>query len=96
MTKRKNPHIGGRFEDWLQDEGMYEEATTAAIKKVLAWQIQQAMEEQNVTRTEMARRMATSRVQLNRLLDPKNDGVTLATLSRAAAIVGRRLRLELV
>ncbi len=96
MTKRKNPHIGGRFVDWLKDEGMYEEATTAAIKKVVAWQIQQAMQEQNLTRTEMARRMETSRVQLNRLLDPKNDGVTLATLSRAAAIVGRRLRLELV
>ena len=96
MRKRKNPHIGGKVEDWLKDEGMYEEATSAAIKKVVAWQIQQAMEEQNLTRTEMARRMATSRVQLNRLLDPKNDGVTLATLSRAAAIVGRRLRLDLV
>lgn len=96
MTKRKNPHIGGRFEDWLKEEGIYEDTTNAAIKKVVAWQIQQAMEEQNLTRTEMARRMETSRVQLNRLLDPKNDGVTLATLSRAAAIVGRRLRLELV
>lgn len=96
MKKRKNPHIGGKFEDWLKGQGMYEEATSAAIKKVVAWQIQQAMEEQNLTRTEMARRMETSRVQLNRLLDPTNDGVTLATLSRAAAIVGRRLRLELV
>lgn len=96
MTKRKNPHIGSRFEDWLKDEGIYEDTTNTAIKKVVAWQIQQAMQEQNLTRTEMARRMETSRVQLNRLLDPKNDGVTLATLSRAAAIVGRRLRLELV
>ena len=96
MKKRKSPHIGGKFEDWLKEQGMYEEATSAAIKKVVAWQIQQAMEEQNLTRTEMARRMETSRVQLNRLLDPTNDGVTLATLSRAAAIVGRRLRLELV
>ena len=96
MKKRKNSHIGGKFEDWLKEQGLYEEATSAAIKKVVAWQIQQAMEEQNLTRTEMARRMETSRVQLNRLLDPTNDGVTLATLSRAAAIVGRRLRLELV
>lgn len=96
MKKRKNSHIGGKFEDWMKEQGMYEEATSAAIKKVVAWQIQQAMEEQNLTRTEMARRMETSRVQLNRLLDPTNDGVTLATLSRAAAIVGRRLRLELV
>lgn len=62
MKKRKNPHIGGRFEDWLKDEGIYEETTTAAIKKVVAWQIQQAMQEQNLTRTEMARRMETSRV----------------------------------
>ena len=96
MTKRKNPHIGGLFEDWLKDEGIYEDTTNASIKKVVAWQIQQTMQEQNLTRTEMARRMATSRVQLNRLLDPKNDSVTLATLSRAAAVVGRRLRLELV
>lgn len=96
MKKRKNLHIGGRFEDWLKDEGVYEEATTAAIKKVVAWQIQQAMQEQNLTRTEMARRIETSRVQLNRLLDPKSDSVTLATLSRAAAVVGRRLRLDLV
>ncbi len=69
MTKRKNSHIGSRFEDWLKDEGIYEEATSSAIKKVVAWQIQQAMQEQNLTRTEMARRMETSRVQLNRRKD---------------------------
>ena len=96
MKRRKHPHIGSRFEDWLKEEGFYEEATSAAIKKVVAWQIQQAMEAQHLTRTEMARRMATSRVQLNRLLDPANDGVTLSTLQRAAAIVGRKLRIELV
>ena len=96
MKKRKNRHIGGRFDDWLKEEGIYEEATNASIKKVVAWQIQQAMEKQNLTRTEMARRMATSRVQLNRLLDPDNDSVTLGTLSRAATAIGRRLRLELV
>jgi len=96
MKKRKNRHIGGRFDDWLKEEGIYEEATNASIKKIVAWQIQQAMEKQNLTRTEMARRMATSRVQLNRLLDPDNDSVTLGTLSRAATAIGRRLRLELV
>ncbi|MFN0317523.1 MAG: Fis family transcriptional regulator [Burkholderiales bacterium] len=93
---KKNPHVGGLFEDWLKEEGIYEETTNAAIKKVVAWQIEQAMQEQNLTRTEMARRMDTSRMQLNRLLDPNNDSVTLATLSRAAAVIGRKVRLELV
>lgn len=96
MTKRKNPHVGGLFEAWLKEEGIYEPTTNAAIKKVVAWQIEQAMQEQKLTRTEMAKRMATSRVQLNRLLDPDNDSVTLGTLTRAAAVIGRRLRLELV
>ncbi len=96
MTKRKNPHIGGLFEDWLKEEGIYEETTNASIKKVVAWQIEQAMQTQNLTRTEMARRMATSRVQLNRLLDPKNDSVTLGTLQRAAKVLGRKVVLGLV
>jgi antitoxin HicB len=96
MKKRKNPHIGGLFEDWLKEEGIYESATNASIKKVVAWQIEQAMQEQNLTRTEMARRMSTSRVQLNRLLDPKNDSVTLGTLHRAASVLGRKVLLELV
>ena len=80
----------------MKEEGFYEEATSAAIKNVVAWHIQQAMDAQHVTRTEMARRMATSRVQLNRLLDLANDGVTLSILQRVAAIVGRKLRIELV
>jgi antitoxin HicB len=96
MKKRKSPHIGGLFEDWLKEEGIYESATNASIKKVVAWQIQQAMQEQNLTRTEMAKRMATSRVQLNRLLDPKNDSVTLGTLHRAAGVLGRKVLLGLV
>lgn len=96
MKKRKNPHIGGRFEDWLKEQGIYEETTNASIKRVVAWQLERAMKQQNLTRTEMARRMSTSRVQLNRLLDPENDGVTLDTLSRGASAIGRRLRLELV
>ncbi len=96
MKHKKHPHIGGRVKDWLRDEGMYDVATGDAIKKVIAWQIQQAMAEQNLTRTEMARRIATSRAQLNHLLNPTSDNVTLTTLSRAAAVVGRCLRLDLV
>jgi len=79
----------------LKDEGIREEATTHAIKRVLAWQIQQAMSEQGITKSAMAKRMKTSRAQLDRLLDPNNDKVQLDTVQRAAAAVGRTLHLEL-
>jgi len=96
MSKRKNPQIGPLFEDWLKEEGIHESATNASIKRVLAWQLEQAMKEQNLSKAEMARRMDTSRPQLDRLLDPKNEGVTLDTLTKAAAAIGRKVRLELV
>ncbi len=92
--KKKN--IGSEFDSWLRNEGIYEETTTAAIKRVLARQVEAAMKEQGVSKTEMARRMHTSRSQLDRLLDPANKSITLDTLQRAAAAVGRGLRLELV
>jgi antitoxin HicB len=94
--KTKNPHIGGAFHDLLKEEGLYEDVQTTAIKRVLASQLEQAMKSRKLTKLEMARRMRTSRVQLDRLLDPYNDSVTLATLRRAAAVVGREVRLELV
>jgi antitoxin HicB len=90
-----NPHIGSSFEDWLKEEGIYEEATNHAIKRVLAWQIEQAMEADGISKSEMARRMHTSRTQLERLLDPNNDKVQLDTMQRAAVAVGRKLHLEL-
>lgn len=93
--KAKNPHIGSRFDDFLKEDGLYEDVQTTAIKRVLALQLEQAMKDKHLTKLEMARRMRTSRTQLDRLLDPDNDGVTLATLRRAAAIVGREVRLEL-
>ena len=89
-------HIGGLFDDFLKEEGIYEEVQATAIKRVLAWQLEEAMKEHKITKIEMARRMETSRAQLDRLLDPDNESVTLGTLARAAAIVGRKLRLELV
>jgi len=92
----KNKNIGSEFDSWLRDEGIYEETTTAAIKRVLARQVEAAMKEQGFTKTEMARRMDTSRSQLDRLLDPENASVTLDTLQRAAVAVGREVRLELV
>ena len=96
MTKPRHPQIGSLVEDWLKEEGIYEEATTAAIKRVLAWQLEQAMKEGKITKSAMAKRMETSRPQLDRLLDPDNGNVTLDTLAKAAAVVGRKVRLELV
>lgn len=94
--KTNNPYIGETFDAFLKEEGIYEDVQTTAIKRVLASQLEQAMKARKLTKIEMARRMRTSRVQLDRLLDPDNDSVTLATLRRAAAVVGREVRLELV
>ena len=90
-----NQHFGSSFDDWLKEQGMYEEVTTHAIKRVLAWQIEQAMKAQKISKAEMARRMHTSRTQLDRLLDPNNDKVQLDTVQRAATAVGRTLKFEL-
>lgn len=90
-----NPHFGSSFDDWLKEQGIYEEVTTHAIKRVLAWQIEQAMKAEGISKVEMARRMHTSRTQLDRLLDPDNDKVQLDTVQRAAAAIGRTLKLEL-
>ena len=93
--KKKNKHIGSSFESWLDEEGIREEVTASAIKAVLAHQLAAEMKVKRITKTAMAQKMATSRAQLDRLLDPKNGSVTLDTLQRAAKIVGRKLRLEL-
>ena len=90
-----NPRFGSSFDDWLKEQGIYEEVTAHAIKRVLAWQIEQAMKAQKISKAEMARRMHTSRTQLERLLDPSNDKVQLDTVQRAATAVGRTLKFEL-
>jgi len=92
--KKKN--IGSTFDSWLREEGLYEEVSANAIKRVVARQVEDAMKEKHLTRTEMARRMHTSRAALDRLLDPDYEAITLATLRKAAAVVGREIRLELV
>ena len=94
MIDEKN--IGSSLEDFLQEEGRLEEARQIAAKRVLSWQLRKAMEDLHLNKVEMAQRMQTSRSQLDRLLDPNNDKVQLDALNRAAAIVGKRLRLELV
>jgi len=92
--KKKN--IGSSFDDWLREEGIYEETTAVAIKRVLARRIGQEMIDRKLSKTDMARRMNTSRAALDRLLDPENDAVTLNTLSKAAVAVGRQLHFELI
>jgi len=89
-------HIGSSFDSWLREEALYEEVTGAAIKRVLSRQIAEAMTEKKITKTEMASRMHTSRAALDRLLDPDQEAVTLSTLRKAARVVGRQLRVELV
>lgn len=92
----KQQNIGSSLDDLLREEGIYEEVTGTAIKRVLARQIVAEMAEQKLTKAVMAQRMHTSRAQLNRLLDPENDSVTLNTLLRAATAIGRQIHLELV
>jgi len=92
--KKKN--LGSSFDSWLKEEGIYEEVTASAIKRVLSRQLEAAMAEKGLSKAEMARRMHTSRAALNRLLDPENDSVTLNTLQKAATVIGREVRLELV
>ena len=92
----KKRNIGSSFDSWLREEGLYEEVTANAIKRVLARQVEAAMKDKQLSKAEMARRMHTSRAALDRLLDPEYDAVTLSTLRKAAAVVGREVRIELV
>jgi antitoxin HicB len=95
MTNR-NPHIGSTFESWLDENGIREDVTAAAVKSVIADQIAAAMKERGLTKSRMAAMMHTSRAQLDRLLDPSSGSVTLETLMTTARAVGRELRLELI
>ncbi len=90
-----NPHTGSSFADFLKEEGLHEDVTAYASKRMLAWQIEQAMRTQGLTKVEMAKRMKTSRAQLDRLLDPNNDKVQFDTIQRAAAAVGRKRHVAL-
>jgi len=88
-------YLGTSLENFLKEQGLYEDATEYAIKRVLAFQLEQEMKEKGINKIEMAKQLKTSRSQLDRLLDPDNENVSLAALSRAAKAVGRTLRLEL-
>lgn len=91
----KNPHIGESFESFLRDEGLYDDVTATAIKRAIAFQIEHEMSAQNISKSEMARRMKTSATQLGRLLDPNNDRIQLDTLVKAASAVGKSLTVSL-
>jgi antitoxin HicB len=96
MTEPKKARVSEEtFDEFLDGQGLLEACEDVAIKRVLAWQIAEAMKEKGITKTAMARRMQTDRRQLDRLLDPDNPSVTLATLRRAASALGKTLRVEL-
>ena len=94
--KARSPVSLTTLDGFLKDQGKLEEFQATAIKEVLAWQIAEAMRSNNISRKSLAERMNTSRSQISRLLDPKDGNVTLTTLQRAAKMVGRSLRLELI
>lgn len=90
-----NKHQGSTLDSFLEQEGVREKFEAAAIKEVIAWQLSEAMREKNLSKKKMAELMNTSRAQLDRLLDPAKGNVTLDTMQKAAAIVGRQLHIEL-
>jgi DNA-binding Xre family transcriptional regulator len=92
MTEK---YIGSDFDSFLEEEGILAETEAVAVKRVIAYQVQQMMKEQNLSKTEMSHRMNTSRAALDRLLDPTNQAVTLQTLDRAAHALGRQLQISL-
>ncbi|MCA2507326.1 MULTISPECIES: hypothetical protein [unclassified Microcystis] len=91
-----NPHTGSDFDDFLKEEGLYEDCSAAALKRVRLRQLAEEMKRLSLTKTEMAVQMQTSRAQLDRPLDPEKAGVSLDTIQRAASVVGRQLRIELL
>ena len=96
MSKDNNPHIGSALDDLLEEDGLLAEAHAIAVKRTLAWQVSQTMEDEKLSKAAMARRMHTSRAALDRFLDPDNPSVTLLTMDKAAAVLGKRLRVELI
>ncbi|MBN8713778.1 MAG: XRE family transcriptional regulator [Xanthomonadales bacterium] len=92
---KHNVHIGSALDDLLAEDGVLEEVSARAIKRVIAWQLREAMQAQGVTKTVMAQRMHTSRSMLDRLLDDTDTGLTIDTLSRAARALGYRVKVEL-
>ncbi len=88
--------IGSSFDDFLEEEGILAQADAVAIKRVIAFQLEETMQKEHITKTEMAKRMNTSRTAINRLLDPLNTSITLATIENAVAAMGKRLQIQII
>jgi predicted XRE-type DNA-binding protein len=91
-----NKYVGSTFDDFLEEEGMKEEVENDSIKKIIAFQLQETIKVEKLTKTELAKKLETSHAAVDRLLDPYNESVTLFTLKKAAAIVGQKIKMELV
>jgi hypothetical protein len=92
----KNAHRGGDFREFLDEQGILAEVEILALKRVVAIELQQILEEERITKTQLAARMKTSRASLDRILDPSNPSLTIASLGKAAAALGRKVELQLV
>jgi len=92
---KNNPHTGSSFDEFLKEEGLYEEVTARALKRIVALQIKEAMKEKHLSKNKMAQAMKTSRAALDRLLDPGSHSVTLLTIAKAAGILGKRVKISL-
>ncbi|SPE31162.1 conserved hypothetical protein [Candidatus Sulfopaludibacter sp. SbA6] len=95
MIHRRKKHMGSSIDDFLKEEGIFEEAQAQAVKEVVAWQLAEAMKKKKISKARMAALLKTSRTQVDRLLDPRND-IALSSLQRAAAMVGRGVTIKLV
>ena len=95
-TKKEIDHSGSSFDEFLREEGVLEETEAVAIKRVIAWQLQQGMRRKHITKKAMAEQLGTSRSQVDRLLNPRHAGVTISTLTKAAKVVGKRLKVQVI
>ena len=95
VEKKVNPRLGSKFSDWLDEEGFREEVEEAALKQCLAWRLEEIMKEQGVTKTELAKRMKTSRNQVNRILDPKIEEIGLHMIKRACTALGKPMTISI-
>jgi len=94
--KKSNPREGDRFDDYLKEEGIYEQVVAQAEKEILAWKLECAMKQKKITVSALAKRMKTSRAAINRILDPRNPSITLGTMGKAALALGKRWKFDLV
>ena len=92
---KRNPHVGSDFDDFLNEEKIFDEAQAIAVKRVLSFQLEQSMKKSQLTKSAMAKRMGTTRAQLDRLLNPENPSTTLTTVVKAASALGQRVKISL-